>query len=89
LECKPESEIEVCPALLPFKFKLFPLQLFLYNFHKEYSFFTKVPLSLAKIAAEDIVSGVLVVFGFFHFMWALLMEVVSMFQNIYLSRTTL
>jgi hypothetical protein len=30
-------------------------------------------------AAEEIVSGVLVVLEFFHFMWALLTEVVSMF----------
>jgi hypothetical protein len=29
--------------------------------------------------AEETVSEVLVVFEFFHFMWALLMEVVSMF----------
>jgi hypothetical protein len=29
--------------------------------------------------AEEIVSEVLVVFEFFHFMWALLMKVVSMF----------
>jgi hypothetical protein len=29
-------------------------------------------------AAEEIVSGVLMVFEFFHFMWVLLMEVVSM-----------
>jgi hypothetical protein len=29
--------------------------------------------------AEEIVLEVLVVFEFFHFMWALLMEVVSMF----------
>jgi hypothetical protein len=28
---------------------------------------------------EEIVAGVLVVFESFHFMWALLMEVVSMF----------
>jgi hypothetical protein len=34
--------------------------------------------ALPKIV-EEIVSGVLVVFEFFHFMWALLMEVVSMF----------
>jgi hypothetical protein len=32
--------------------------------------------ALPKIV-EEIVSGVLVVFEFFHFMWALLMEVVS------------
>jgi hypothetical protein len=32
---------------------------------------------------------VLLVFEFFHFMWALLMEVVSLFENIYLLRTTL
>jgi hypothetical protein len=35
-------------------------------------------VALPKIV-EEIVSGVLVVFEFFHFMWALLMEVVSMF----------
>jgi hypothetical protein len=34
--------------------------------------------ALPKIV-EEIVSGVLVVFEIFHFMWALLMEVVSMF----------
>jgi hypothetical protein len=33
--------------------------------------------TLPKIV-EEIVSGVLVDFEFFHFMWALLMEVVSM-----------
>jgi hypothetical protein len=44
--------------------------------------------TLPKIV-EEIVSGVFVVFEFFHFMWALLMEVVSMFQNIYLLRRTL
>jgi hypothetical protein len=38
---------------------------------------------------EEIVSGVLVGFEFSHFMWALLMEVVSMFYDIYLLRTTL
>jgi hypothetical protein len=43
---------------------------------------------LPKIV-EEIASGVLVVFEFFHFMWALLMEVVSMFKNIYLLRATL
>jgi hypothetical protein len=37
---------------------------------------------------EEIVLGVLTVFEFFHFM-LLLMEVVSMFQNINLLRTTL
>jgi hypothetical protein len=41
-------------------------------------------LSVWRIAAlpmiaEEIVSEVLVVFEFFHFMWALLMGVVSMF----------
>jgi hypothetical protein len=37
--------------------------------------------ALPKIVkiVEEIVSGVVVVFKFFHFMWALLMEVVSMF----------
>jgi hypothetical protein len=34
--------------------------------------------TLPKVVKE-IVSGVLAVFEFFHFMWALLMEVVSMF----------
>jgi hypothetical protein len=34
--------------------------------------------ALPKIV-EEIVSGMLVVFKFFHFMWASLMEIVSMF----------
>jgi hypothetical protein len=33
----------------------------------------------ADMIAEEIVSEVLVVFEFVHFMWALFMEVVSMF----------
>jgi hypothetical protein len=36
-------------------------------------------LAALPMIAEEIVSEVLVVFEFFHFMWALLMEVVSMF----------
>jgi hypothetical protein len=39
--------------------------------------------ALPKIV-EEIVSGVLGFFEFFHFMWPLLMEVLSMFKNIYL-----
>jgi hypothetical protein len=38
---------------------------------------------------ERFVSEVLMVFDFFHFMWVFLMEVVSMFSNINLLRTTL
>jgi hypothetical protein len=44
--------------------------------------------TLPKVV-EEIVLGVLVVFGFFYFMLALLMEVVSMFLNINLLLTTL
>jgi hypothetical protein len=36
-------------------------------------------MAALPMIAEEIVSEVLVVFEFFHFMWALLMEVVSMF----------
>jgi hypothetical protein len=46
-------------------------------------------MAALPMIAEEIVSEVLVVFKFFHFMWALLMEVVSMFQNINLRWTTL
>jgi hypothetical protein len=36
-------------------------------------------MAALPMIAEEIVSEALVVFEFFHFMWALLMEVVSMF----------
>jgi hypothetical protein len=36
-------------------------------------------MAALPMIAEEIVSEVLVVFEFFHFMWALLMEVLSMF----------
>jgi hypothetical protein len=36
-------------------------------------------MAALPMIAEEIVSEGLVVFEFFHFMWALLMEVVSMF----------
>jgi hypothetical protein len=39
-------------------------------------------MAALPMIAEEIVSEVLVVFEFFHFMWALLMEVVSMFSKL-------
>jgi hypothetical protein len=46
-------------------------------------------MAALPMIAEEIVSGVLVVFEFFNFMRVLFMEVVSMFKNINLLRTTL
>jgi hypothetical protein len=45
--------------------------------------------ALPKIVEEIASIGSVVVFEFFHFMWALLIEVASMFKHIYLLRTTL
>jgi hypothetical protein len=39
-------------------------------------------MAALPMIAEEIVSEVLVVFEFFHFMWALLMEVVSCFKTL-------
>jgi hypothetical protein len=39
-------------------------------------------------AAEEIVSGVLVVFEFFHLMWALLMEVVNVLKHLFIANNS-